>query len=317
MFLDLELTQLRRFLAVVECGSFVAAAERMNITQQALSSSIARMEDCAGVSFLNRKRGGRISLTVFGRLLMARARTQIAMSERTMSEIGLLRDARGGSVTLGIGETMAGRVVANAVRRFHVQQPDVQIRLIEGYTEHLIGQLIAGELDFVAGGPSHDPAHTADLDYRHLFEVRDVLAVRRGHPLTLLPRVTLGDLSGYTWMVPAFRGDVYDAIQLAYIRAKLPAPKRFIRTDAIAVGSWLCIEDDYILTVSPELVGTLLHFGALVTLELTDTALVRHACVITRHESRLSPAANRLLEEIVFEAGQSAGLSPPRDRPTR
>jgi DNA-binding transcriptional LysR family regulator len=303
---DIELTQLRRFVAVVEHGSFIEAAQSLNITQQALSSSIARMEDSAGVRFLDRKRGGRLSLTIFGRLLLARARTQIAMSERTMSEIGLLRDARGGSVTVGIGETMAGRPVATAIRRFHAQQPDVQIRLIESYTEMMIDKLIAGEVDFVAGGPSHDPAHTADLEYRHLFEIRDVLAVRRTHPLAGRTGLTLADLVPYTWMVPAFRGDCYDAVQLAYMRAKCDPPQHFIRTDAIAVGSWLCMDDDYIITVSPDMVGTLLDLGALVTLDLADTTLVRHACVITRRDVKLGPAANRLMEEIVFEAERTA-----------
>jgi DNA-binding transcriptional LysR family regulator len=312
---DIELSQLRRFVAVVECGTFIDAAQTLNITQQALSSSIARMEEGAGVRFLDRKRGGRLSLTIFGRLLLARAGTQIAMSERTMSEIGLLRDARGGSVTVGIGETMAGRPVATAIRRFHCQQPDVQIRLIEGYTEMMIDKLITGEVDFVAGGPSHDPAHTADLEYRHLFEIGDVLAVRRGHPLAGRNGLTLADLVPFTWMVPAFRGDVYDAIQLAYMRAKCPPPRHFIRTDAIAVGSWLCLDDDYIITVSPDLVGTLLDLGALVTLDLTESTLVRHACVITRRDIKLGPAANRLMEEIVFEAEKSpTGLLSPHAR---
>lgn len=317
MLADIELTQLRRFLAVVECGSFVEAAQHLNITQQALSSSIAKIEAGAGVRFLDRTRGGKLSLTIFGRLLLSRARTQLAMSERTMNEIGLLRDARGGSVTIGIGETMAGRPLATAIRRFHAQQPDVQVRLIEGYTEMMIDKLIDGEVDFVAGGPSHDPAHTADLEYRHLFEVRDVLVVRRGHPLAGAGKLTLAQLADYTWMVPAFRGDVYDAILLAYMRAKLDPPQHFIRTDAMAVGSWLCLDDDYVITVSPDLVGTLVELGALVTLDLADTTLVRHACIITRRDVKLGPAANRLLEEIVFEAERSAtALLSPHARQT-
>jgi len=302
MLRDIELAQLRRFLAVVEHGSFVDAAQKLNLTQQALSSSIAKMEECAGVRFLDRKRGGRLSLTIFGRLLVARARALTAMSDRTMSEIGMLRDARGGSVTVGIGETMAGRHVATAIRRYHRQQPDVQIRLIEGYTEMMIDKLIAGDVDFVAGGPSHDPAHGADLEYRHLFEIRDVLAVRRNHPLAGARSLSLRDLSEFTWMVPAFRVDVYEAVQLAYMRAKLPPPKRYIRSDAISVGSWLCLDDDYIITASPDLMATLLHNGELVTLDLDESTLTRHACIITRRDMKLSPAADRLLDEIVFEA---------------
>lgn len=304
---DIELTQLRRFVAVVEAGSFIEAAKRLNLTQQALSSSIARMEELAGVRFLDRKRGGRQSLTVFGRLLLARAHTQIALAERMMSEIELLREARGGSVTIGIGETMTGRHVAAAIRRYHRQQPDVQIRVVEGYTETLIEQLVAGDFDFVCGGPSHDPAHAEMLDFQHLFEVRDVLAVRSGHPLADARGLSLKDLQDFTWMMPAFRGDIYEAIQVAHIRAKLPAPKLIIRSDAVVVGSWLCLDDDYILTVSPDMIGPLIHLGGLVTIELADTTILRHACLITRRDLKLTPAAHRMTEEILFEAEQIYG----------
>ena len=44
---EIELVQLRRFVAVVEANSFMEAAQRLHITQQALSASIARMEEAA------------------------------------------------------------------------------------------------------------------------------------------------------------------------------------------------------------------------------------------------------------------------------
>lgn len=299
---EIDVGELRRFVAVVEAASFVEAARRLNITQQALSTSIARMEARAGVRFLDRKRGGRVTLTLYGRLLLSRARTQIALAERMMREIGQLRDARGGSVAIGIGETMTGRPVADAIRRYHAEHPDVQLQLVEGYTEMLIDRLLAGEVDFVAGGPSHDPAVAGDLEFRHLFEIRDVLAARREHPLAGAERVSLADLARFPWIVPAYRGDVYDAIQLAYMRAKLAPPARVLRSDAMTVGSWLCLDDDYIVTVSPDLIGPLLQLGGLVTLTPTETTLVRHACIITRRDVRLTPAAAGLMEQIVFEA---------------
>ncbi len=307
---DIELTQLRRFIAVVEQGSFIEAAEKLNLTQQALSSSIARMEEMAGVRFLDRKRGGKQSLTLFGRLLLARGRTQIALAERMAAEIELLRDARGGSITIGIGETMTGRHVATAIRRYHRQQPDVQIRIVEGYTESMIDQLIAGEFDFICGGPSHDPERAALLDFHHLFEINDVLVVRKSHPLAGARELALRDLQDFTWMMPAFRGDIYEAIQVAHMRAKLPPPKRIIRSDAIIIGLWLCLDDDYIVTVSPDMVSPLIHLGGLVTLDLSETTILRHACLITRRDTKLSPAAHRMTEEIIFEAERTYGVNP-------
>ena len=308
MKVDIELGQLRRFLAIVECGTFVDAAAALNITQQGLSSSIAKMEAAAGVRFFERTRGGRLTLTVFGRLLLARARAQLVMADRMMSEMSLLRDARGGSVTVGISETMTGRHVATAIRQFHRQHPDVQIRLLEGYTGAMVERMMAGEVDFVVGSPTADPELSGELSFRHLFEVRDVLAVRRGHPLAGRPDLSLRELAQFTWMVPAFRGDVYEAINLAYMRAMLPPPPHVIRSDAIVVGTWLCLDDDYIITVPPDMVGAIVELGGLTVLALEDTTIVRHACAITRRNTTLAAAPNRLLEEIVFEAERSCGM---------
>lgn len=299
---DLDITLLRRFVAVVECGTFVAAAQKLSISQQALSTSIAKMEELAGVKFLDRKRGGRVALTVFGRQLLSRAHSLIALSDQTLAEIRQLREARGGAVTVGIGETMTGRHVAAAIRRFHNQQPDVQIRLLEGYTEKMITLLLRGEVDFVVGGTEHEPADSNQLHFQHLFELRDVLVVRSDHPLADREDVTLEELRPFTWIVPASRGDVYRQLQLGFIRAGLQPPDRILRSDAIVTGTWMFLDDDYIMTASPDLVDALSTLGVVRKLRILDTTIVRHACVITRRDMRLSPPASRLLEEIVLQS---------------
>lgn len=300
---DVEISQLRRFVAIVESGSFVEASRRLNITQQALSASIARMEDAAGVRFLERRRGSAVELTGPGRLLLARAHTHLAMSDRLMSEIAQLRDARGGSVTVAIGETMTGRAVACAIGRFHHERPDVQIRMVEGYTENFIEGLLLGEIDFVIGSSSYDLADHDDLEFRYLFEISDVLAVRCGHPLADQGRVGLRDLADYGWIVPGARGDTLKAVKLAYLAAGLAPPRRIIQSDAVVIGTWLCLDGDYVVVVSPDMIAALIHLDGMVVLDTPEFSLMRYASVIMRRQSRLSPAAAILLDEILLELG--------------
>lgn len=299
MIPELEVIQLRRFAAIVEAGSFVEAARRLNITQQALSASMARMEEAAGVRFLERRRGSTIELTASGRLLLARARTYLAMSDRLMMELAQLRDARGGAVTLAVGETMTGRRVAAAIHEFQRSRPDVQLRLIEGYTEGFADGLLRGEIDFVIGSTSHDLAGNEELEFRYLNEVVDVLAVRSGHPLAGRSGLTLADLSQFGWILPGFRGDTLKAVRHAYVTAGLPPPTRIIQSDAGVLGTWLSLDGDYIVVVSPDLVSPLVQFGLMVTLAAPEPRLVRHASIITRRHARLSPAAAALLAHIL------------------
>lgn len=301
MIPDLDTAQLKRFIAVVECGGFAAGARQLNMTQQALSASIARLEETTGVRFLDRRRGSGVALTAFGRLLLERARTHVALSDRLMREIALLRDACGGSVVVGIGETMTGRPVAAAIARFNRQHPDVQLRLIEDYTEKLVARLASNEVDLVIGGPSYALEDTGDFEIQHLFDVEDVLAVRREHPLAGRANVGLAELATYPWIVPGARNDVFRQIQIVYSREQLTPPRNILRSDAVAVGTWLCLDNDYIVFISPDMVGALQHFGLMATLDCPGFGMVRHACLFTRRPAQLAPAAERLMAEIIFE----------------
>jgi len=319
MLHDLEIAQLRRFVALVDTGSFAAAANTLCITQQALSSSIAKMEDSLGVRLFDRSRGRKFSLTAFGRLLLPRARSLIAVSEQTLTELSLLRDARGGSVTVGIGETMAERAVATAIRRFHHDNPDVQVRLMESYTQEMIDRLIKGEVDFVVGGPYYHAAHDNLLDYRYLFSVNDILLVRPQHPLAGRRDLTLHDLREYTWVLPHARDNVQEAVNLAYLQAGITPPQRIIRSDAIITGTWLMLDNDYIISATPAMTASFVEMGMLVGLDNRDTTLTRYACVITQRNVRLGEAAKRLMDEIIVEterlvdaSGTDQALGPVR-----
>lgn len=303
---DLDVAQLKRFVAVVECGGFAAAARKLNMTQQALSASIARLEEATGVRFLDRKRGSAVVLTAFGRLLLERAQTHLALSDRLMHEIALLRDSRGGSVAIGIGETMTGRTVAAAISRFNSEHPEVQLRLIEDYTERLVPRLDSNELDFVLGGPSYALEDSGAYDVRHLFDVSDVLAVGHTHPLAKNACVSLEELARFPWLVPGVRNDVLREIQLAYSRANLTPPANVIRSDAVAVGTWLCLDYDYIICVPPDLFGPLIESGRIRILRCPEYVMVRHACLFTRRPAQLSPAAERLLAEVMLQVRQPA-----------
>lgn len=298
---DFDVMQLKRFVAVVDHGGFAPAARQLNMTQQALSASIARLEEATGVRFLERKRGTGIALTTFGRLLLERARTHLALSDRLMREIALLRDAAGGSVVVGIGETMTGRPVAAAIARFNREHPDVQLRLIEDYTERLVTRLAANEIDIVIGGPSFALDDAGDFEIHHLFDVEDVLAVRTGHPLAGRRGVTFAELAAYPWIVPGARNDVFRQIQIVYSREKETPPRNVLRSDAVVIGTWLCLDNDYVICVSPDMVSALGDVKLLTTLDCPGLGLMRHACLFTRRPAQLTPAAECLMAEILLE----------------
>jgi DNA-binding transcriptional LysR family regulator len=295
--MNLDLRQLNRFLAIVEHGSFSEAAKKLHITQQALSTSIARLEDAVGVSLFDRGRGGQTAPTVYGRTLIKHSRLLLLGEHRAIQELHDLRDASAGEITVGVGEVLAGQVVADAVNKVHSQRPDININLVEGYSDDMNERLLAGEVDFVAGSMRHDTALSNELVHEHLFDLEDIIAVRKQHPLARQHALQLVDLVGYTWIVPRFNPDEHQLICENFIAHDLEPPKSFIRSDTLSVGMSLMISENYLLMTSPVLLGP--QFGNCLTfLDIELTTLVRSAGLTYRRHSLLSPAAQTLLQQV-------------------
>lgn len=88
--LGVSLRQLRMFVVLAESSTITQAAERIGITQQGLSSAVARLEDELGVRLL--ERGRRATLTVHGQLLAASAHRILHEADEMLARLAALGD---------------------------------------------------------------------------------------------------------------------------------------------------------------------------------------------------------------------------------
>lgn len=140
---------LRSLLAVADAGGFTRAAERLNLTQSAVSAHIRRLEAEAGQKLLERTTRS-VSLTTAGTRLAGYARTILALHDDARASLGAGRRLAG-TVSVGLSEEMAKSAVIDCLRRFSVAHPDVQVALKIGLTGELLPQLQSGTLDIVLG----------------------------------------------------------------------------------------------------------------------------------------------------------------------
>ncbi|MGI9289904.1 MAG: LysR family transcriptional regulator, partial [Gammaproteobacteria bacterium] len=133
----MELKQLERFLAVYDNGSLALASKSLSLTQQALSASLANLEEQIGTRLFDRGPGGVTKPTAAGQALVSHARSQLAADTRAIEEIQNLVEGRTGQVTIGVGEAFAGDIIVDAVKALREQHPQVRVNLIEGYSEQL------------------------------------------------------------------------------------------------------------------------------------------------------------------------------------
>lgn len=300
----MELRQLERFLAVVDHGTLAAAARELGLTQQALSASLSGLERELALRLFHRGPGGITRLTPYGDALVTHARSQIAADRRAREALRSLADAETGTVTIGIGETFAGDIIARAVSRLHAERPKLRMNLIEGYSEQILERLYEGEFDLVAVGVG-DFAVREGFRAEVIYSANDVVACRPAHPLAGKPRVALADLADYTWLVPYSRPSDVDAITETFVAEGLEPPTRFIGSDAYRIGMKLLAANDFLLMTSPALVTSRLArdtWGVHI-LSLDRPTVRRNASLVTPAERPMTPAATAMLAAVRDAAG--------------
>ena len=140
---------LRSLIAVADAGGFTRAAERLHLTQSAISAHIRRLETEAGHKLLERTTRS-VSLTPAGARLAGYARTILALHDDARASLGAGRRISG-TVSLGVSEEMAKSSLIDCLRRFSVAYPDAEVTLRIGMTGELLPLLQSGVLDIVLG----------------------------------------------------------------------------------------------------------------------------------------------------------------------
>ena len=156
-FRDADLRQLAALVAVVETGTFAAAAEQLGFTQSAISQQIRQLVRAAGLALFDRPRGPRAAeLTPAGRVVLDHARTVLARADRMDDELDLLRRGRAGRLAVGTFQSASAELLPNMLVQMRADTPDVEVRLFE--TDDL-DELVDGVLT-----DETDLAFTVDLD---------------------------------------------------------------------------------------------------------------------------------------------------------
>jgi DNA-binding transcriptional LysR family regulator len=142
----LNLYQLQRFLAVVDSGSFSAAAERLHVTQPAVSEGVRALEQRLGVRLFDR-RGHRATVTPEGNVLIASARHLLAVAEEAEQDILRQRGIISGALRLATATSAGVLALAGRLGAFAGTHPAVRLSLAPRDATAVLDGLRLGEID--------------------------------------------------------------------------------------------------------------------------------------------------------------------------
>lgn len=188
--MTIAVPQLRAFVAVVDTGGFGAAADRLGVSQSAVSHAIAALERAAGRPVLTRQPGGPAP-TVFGERILDHARTAVA----AVAAIGALATEPGlrprGELTVAAPPTVCHGLLPALMSRWRADFPDLTVALFEGEDDEVAGWLEGGTADLavlVDPGPAAERGVVIGADRFHA-------VLRADHPLAGQAEVDVADLA--------------------------------------------------------------------------------------------------------------------------
>ncbi len=156
MPVNLPTNLMRSFVAIVDTGSMLNAAERVFVTQSALSLQIKRLEDLVQQPLFHRD-GRRLTLTTVGALMLDYARRILVLHDEAVSAVSAGQFS--GPARIGMVQDFAETLLSGLLAQFAELHPDVQIFARVAGTAELLGMLERRQLDIVLGfGPSGDPS---------------------------------------------------------------------------------------------------------------------------------------------------------------
>jgi LysR family transcriptional regulator for metE and metH len=288
--MHLEFRHLRTIKAIHEEGGLARAAERLHITQSALSHQIKGLEDQAGLELFVR-RSKPMKLSPAGMKLLRLAEEVLPRISALEDEFDGLRKGRTGRLHIAIECHACFDWLLPVLEAFRVSRPDIDVDIRPGLQFEALPALLREEVDFVV---SSDPENLSGVDFTPLFDYEPVFVCAADHPLAEKPWIEAEDFADQaliTYPVERARLDVFS--QLLFPAGVEPKSIRQVELSAVIL---LLVASGRGVSVLPDWVvrDTGKH-PSLVTRRLTEGGITRRLYGATRADDTAKPFMAQML----------------------
>jgi LysR family transcriptional regulator, pca operon transcriptional activator len=291
----IKLRHLQCFLEVARHGSMVRAADRLAVTQPAVSKTIRELEGILNAELFDRS-AREVTLTRSGSLFLRYAgagMTALMQGVDSLAQAGMGAET---AIRVGVLPTVAARIVPEAVRRFR-QESGALISLETGANATMLSQLRVGELDLVVGRLAQ-PDQLTGLSFAYLYSERISFVVRAGHPLLRAPDFTLDRIRDYTVVYPIEGSIIRPYVERFLIANGVGALPDRIETVSNAFGRVFVRETDAVWIISHGVVARDTAEGRLAELPVNTEDTLGPVGLTTRAGEPSSPAVQMFVDAV-------------------
>ncbi|SMP13779.1 LysR family transcriptional regulator, regulator for metE and metH [Shimia sagamensis] len=297
MKMHIEFRHLRTVRAIHECGGLARAADKLNITQSALSHQIKGLEEQAGVELFVR-RSKPMKLSAAGVRLLRLANQVLPEVEKLEAEFNGLRDGSSGRLHIAIECHACFEWLFPVLEQFRKNWPDVDVDIRPGLAFDAMPALQKEEVDLVV---SSDPENMPNVSFSHLFDYAPVFVASSQHPLAQKEFVEAEDFRGETLITYPVERSRLDVFSQLLTPAKVePGSVRQAELTAVIL---LLVASNRGVSVLPDWVVREVKYSSdYVTRPITDKGLTRALFAATRTDDLNKP----YMQDLIQLAGKEA-----------
>ena len=282
----MELNNLKAFITVADCASFSAAAEKLHLTQPAVSKRIAALESALDAPLFDRI-GRRIRLTEPGAALLPVARRICSDLTQIQQTIASLGQNVAGKLSIGTSHHIGLHRLPALLREFTARYPEVEMDLHFMDSEDACAAVEANSLELAVVTLPESPF--PNLQTRLIWNDPLLIATDPDHPLTRKKNPQPSDLADYPAIVPSRETVTRQVLD----KALLP----------FGIKPRVAMETNYIETIKM-MVSVGLGWGAipqtmigdeLVIIQVKRLKLARKLGLVTHKQRSLSAAAQAFI----------------------
>ncbi|MGX9430604.1 MULTISPECIES: LysR family transcriptional regulator [Bradyrhizobium] len=295
---DLTIRQLRALTAVHAAGSITGAANRLNLTQPAVTLQLRNLQELAGLPLIQR--------TVEGMALTDAGRTVLALVERIESALAdceqsldMIAGKNGGRVAMGAVST-AKYFVPFAIAAFSQRFPKIDVTLRIGNREDIRDALRGYDLDIAVMG---QPPADIEVEMRPLGRHPHVIIAAADHRLNGKKRVAATDLAFETFITRE-HGSGTRLLMEQFLQKHRIEPKVGMAMDSNETIKQAVMAGLGIAFISQHTVFHELEEGRLVVLKVAGLPVMRQWHAIRRADKILLPPAQAMLDFLGKEGSR-------------
>jgi len=279
------------FIAAAKIMNLGQASQNLNITQPALSKSIARLENDLNIKLFTRSGRG-LALTEAGSVLYQRGLTlQSAWDEvaKTMTE---LSNGSGGVVRVGSAGSATQFLLPEVCKRLQRDVPNLKLEIQIGMNDVLFSLLERHELDIIIGPLV---GYNKPVVQRPVTSDRVVVAASREHPLAGRP-ASLRDLSRYGWILPAKTVSMRQWLERMFYENHCPALDVKIEISSLAAVPGLIASSGLLSFISENSLAEKEFASRLTRIDNEQLVMTRQVGITWLEDAFISPATRQVID---------------------